>query len=414
DACDLFLGGAAFDFHPIDFFNLAALSNQPRQVAVVGQDDQAFGVEVEPAHRVKPSSQGCRDQVQRERSVLWIGNRREKPARLVQQEIFLLCFGQKRVDESAAHFYVIGCRIGLGSELRDYGPVHRDLAVENHLLRRPARRKSGGCDQFLESACHFAVRSKKNRDRGSTGHHVFEVFEVWQLRQIVETEMNQKVFRRAVHHWPSHNFLVTLCDDQPFVQQRLYRRRRSDTSDLKDLRDRDRLFVGDDRERLERRKREPRRRLRLEISPHVLAELRFCRDPIAARQRAKLKTALSCIELVHQLLAGGFDVRHRFAFEHRRKLLYGYRILRNKDQRFYDRLQFVNCHCVSFPAVVPARRRFDPIRRAIDSRVLRRIDCSRLHPKKPRLEKPQRKNHQLKTPQLETAGSKTPAARLRV
>src|SRR5215510_7882275 len=97
------------------------------------------------------------------------------------------------------------------------------------------------------------LTSKSATGDNSTGHHVFEVFEVWQFVQIVQTEMNEEVLRRAVHHRSSDNILVTLCHDQSLVEQRFYRRGGCDAANLEDLRYGDRLFVGDHCKRFESR-----------------------------------------------------------------------------------------------------------------------------------------------------------------
>src|SRR5262249_7034817 len=69
----------------------------------------------------------------------------------------------------------------------------------------------------------------------------------------------------------------------------------------------DRLFVRNDRQGLERGDGKPSGRLRLQISAYVLAVLGTGRYLIAPGDLPDLQAGVSGVELLHQLLASGFQ-----------------------------------------------------------------------------------------------------------
>src|SRR5215212_8717733 len=68
---------------------------------------------------------------------------------------------------------------------------------------------------------------------------VFEVFDVRQLAQILEAELEEEVFRRAVHHRAADRLLAPLGDDEALVEERLDGRGGLHAAYLKNLGDGD-------------------------------------------------------------------------------------------------------------------------------------------------------------------------------
>ena len=84
---EIVLVGHAEDARLVDARDAVARMRQPRrEVAVVGQQQQAFGVEVEPSDRVDVLAHAAQ-QIDHRRPPLRIRSRRDVAARLVQQEI---------------------------------------------------------------------------------------------------------------------------------------------------------------------------------------------------------------------------------------------------------------------------------------------------------------------------------------
>src|ERR1044072_7059177 len=102
---------------------------------------------------------------------------------------------------------------------------------------------------------------------------VFEVFDVRQLAQVIQAELKEEVFGRAVHHRAADRLLAPFSDDEALVQKGLNGRGGLDAADFEDVGDGDRLLVGDDGERLKGGERELSARFRLEVGADVLVEL---------------------------------------------------------------------------------------------------------------------------------------------
>src|SRR5215207_11664904 len=131
---------------------------------------------------------------------------------------------------------------------------------------------------------------------------VFEVLDVRQLAQVLEAELEEEVFRRAVHHRAADRLLAPLGDDEALVQQRLDGRGGLDAAYLEDLGDGDGLLVGDDGERLQRGERELGARLRLEVGADVLVVFGARGELPAARHLAQHQPAVALVELARQRL----------------------------------------------------------------------------------------------------------------
>src|SRR5215510_9624422 len=117
---------------------------------------------------------------------------------------------------------------------------------------------------------------------------ILEVLDARQFREVFQPELDQKFLRRAVHHRAADGLFSALGDDQTFFEQRLDGRRRRYAANFENFRDRDRLLVGDHRERFEGWEREPRRRARFQILAYELMILRTRGDSPSARDLAGL------------------------------------------------------------------------------------------------------------------------------
>ncbi len=86
--------------------------------------------------------------------------------------------------------------------------------------------------------------------------HLLELLERGQVLQAVEPEANQELARGAVEERLPHHLLAPGDADQAVIEQRLEHARGRDAAQLLDLGPGDRLAIGDDGERLERRHRQ--------------------------------------------------------------------------------------------------------------------------------------------------------------
>ena len=102
---------------------------------------------------------------------------------------------------------------------------------------------------------------------------LLELAQRGQRVEILQGEELEELAGGAVEDRPAHLFLLPDDLDQPAIEQRLEHRARVDAANVLDLRPRDRLPVGDDRQRLDRRAGEPLG-LHLEEAPHVLGRAR--------------------------------------------------------------------------------------------------------------------------------------------
>ena len=150
--------------HPV-----RGVGEQLGQVAVVGQDQEAFGLLVEPAHR-KDGGLG-RHQVQHGRAPVRVGRRRDDPGGLVQQV----------VDEVGRHGQQDPVHLDPGRGHVDPAaqdgdlPVHRDPAGGDQLLAHPTGSLPGPGQHLLQALAAGRRRVGHHRDSAVVGsdlsHH---------------------------------------------------------------------------------------------------------------------------------------------------------------------------------------------------------------------------------------------------
>src|SRR5882672_5130247 len=84
---------------------------------------------------------------------------------------------------------------------------------------------------------------------------VLKVLDAGEFREVLQTRLDQKLFRGTVHHRPADCFFPSPGDDEALVEQGLNGRRGLHAANLENLRHGDWLFVGDDSEGFERGQR---------------------------------------------------------------------------------------------------------------------------------------------------------------
>ena len=158
------LVGHAADAHVVFPFHLVTRVEQPfGQRTVVGQQQQALGVVVEPPHRIDVLAD-VRQQIEDRRPALRVLPRRDVPARLVEQDIAVM---GDDPDPLAIDADVVVPGIGLRAELQHRLAVDTDAALCDQALGGAARRDACGRQDLLQSFHHCLSSSAKN----STSFH---------------------------------------------------------------------------------------------------------------------------------------------------------------------------------------------------------------------------------------------------
>ncbi len=117
------------------------------EIAVVGEQEQTFGVEVEPPDRIYVFADAAQ-KIDHGRTPLRIGSRRHVPARLVEQQVAVMFrdFHTPAVDAD-----VVARRVGFRAELADCLAVDGDASLEHQLLARAARGDARLRENLLET-----------------------------------------------------------------------------------------------------------------------------------------------------------------------------------------------------------------------------------------------------------------------
>src|SRR5262249_34179735 len=102
------------------------------EVAVIGQNQQTFGVEVESADRIHVLAD-ISQEINHGRAALRIRARRDVSFRLVPQEIPMPFWPR---DPSSVHSDVVARGIRLRAELANRRAIYRDATFEHQLLGR--------------------------------------------------------------------------------------------------------------------------------------------------------------------------------------------------------------------------------------------------------------------------------------
>jgi hypothetical protein len=162
---DLGQRNLAADLHDVGLGHAARrVQERLRELAVVGQQDHAAGVEVEPADGID----ALRDplhQVGDRGAAFWVAQRRDHFARLVEHVIDGL-FGH---DARAVHLDAIVLSVGARAELGDYPAVYAHFALGDQRFSRTAGSYAGLRENLLKTFFrHESPRCGPNRGATQT------------------------------------------------------------------------------------------------------------------------------------------------------------------------------------------------------------------------------------------------------
>lgn len=142
----------AFDLDTVHLLQMPGNFQQPvDQIPVVGQQEESFGVEVQPSggenalrHALKKIAHAL--------AAFRVVHRGHATRRLVENEIKPRL---RKAQQLAAHLDVVGVRIGLAAKLGDHMTVDRHLPRQNELLGMPPRSDARAGNQFLQTLLHL-------------------------------------------------------------------------------------------------------------------------------------------------------------------------------------------------------------------------------------------------------------------
>jgi hypothetical protein len=124
---------------------VARMGEALRQVAVVGQDQQAFRLGIEPAD-IKEAREFRRQEIENSVARIRIGTRRNKTSRLIEDNVERAF----SADKFAADFDVVVLR-GLRAEISANPAVDRDATLSNQLVAMPPRADTGGGEKTVQA-----------------------------------------------------------------------------------------------------------------------------------------------------------------------------------------------------------------------------------------------------------------------
>jgi hypothetical protein len=150
---ELVLVGHAPDAHLVLALDTVAGVGQPgSQIAVARQDEEPFGIVVQPSDRVYVFADATAgEQIHDGRAVLRIGAARDVSTRLVQEQI---ATPRRALDAAPVHANVVSGGIRLRAELADGHTVDRDPPLLDERLGRAARCHAGRREDLLQTCFH--------------------------------------------------------------------------------------------------------------------------------------------------------------------------------------------------------------------------------------------------------------------
>ena len=153
-----------------------------------------------------------------------------------------------------------------------------------------------------------------------------------ELAEIAQAEIVEELARRAIEQRPADDLGAAANRDQIPLHQRGEHRARVHAANGFDLALRDRLLVGDDRHRLQRRARQPGALASPEQAADPLGVLRRGDEQMPARDLAQLDARLAALVLGIETLQG---LRHlgRRSIERFREQGQRQRLVRGEEQR---------------------------------------------------------------------------------
>src|SRR6266571_2963899 len=230
------------------------------------------------------------------------------------------------------HSFIRSCRL------------FQQLFPRFHLrARRVLRRRVSLCPRLAFArhsplvTRHFPRRRKSLIAPQRLSRQRLELLQARQLLQVAQSKPHQEFLRRLVQNRPPHHFLPSRRGNQVLVQQRADHPGSVHPAYLRNLRRRNRLLVGDHRQRFQRRHRQPQRRPQaLDEPPHHVMVLRLGVHLVPAGYRANFDSALFCRVARYQLVQR--RLHRQLFFPQRVRELFGRRrLIRRVNDRFQRR-----------------------------------------------------------------------------
>ena len=162
---------------------------------------------------------------------------------------------------------------------------------------RPRRGSAAGSSGARRTAAgSSSTVGSSERARQLEAERVGHLLDLRQIAEVVQAEPIEELARRRVHERAADHLLAADGLDQLALdQRRQHAAAAADAADLGDLRRRDRLLVGDDRQRLERLHRQLLRRPLVEQLAHPFVQLGPRHDLVAARDLDDLQAARALV-----------------------------------------------------------------------------------------------------------------------
>src|SRR6266581_1627137 len=209
--------------------------------------------------------------------------------------------------------------------------------------RRVLRRRASLCPRLAFArhsplvTRHFPCRRKSLIAPQRLPRQRLELLQARQLLQIAQPKPHQEFLRRLVQNRPPHHFLAPRRGNQVLVQQRADHPRSVHPAYLRNLRRRNRLLVGDHRQRFQRRHGQPQRRPQaLDEPSHHVVMLWLGVHLVPAGYRADFDSALFCRVARYQLVQR--RLHRQLFFPQRVRELFGRRrLIRRVNDRFQRR-----------------------------------------------------------------------------
>ena len=280
----------AFDLGEVLLLDAEARMGQPvREIAVVGEQQQSLGVLVEAPDREDPRLEG--HEVRDAATTVRIAGRRHHAGGLVQQEVHE---AGSRADRARRR---LRCDPTAGSTLSPSvatRPLTRDDAVFDQLLAVTPAADAGLRENLLQPFTrHRATSGRRPCSSASTTSASGD--ELAQRRQVVErveAEPFEEQARRAVQQREPGTGIARDLLDQAALLQRAHHAVDVHAANGGHLRTAHRLLVRDDRERLERGRRQSRRLTFEHEALDVRREIGMALEPVAAGDADEHEPAL--------------------------------------------------------------------------------------------------------------------------
>ncbi len=133
----------------VDLFDVVPGVGERRgEIPIIGHEQRATGVEIEPPHGHQTHSHVC-DQTGHRRAAFGIVHRAHDPSRLMEQKV-----NQRLRTDPAPINLDLGSSVDLGAKLGDDPTIHPHPTADNQRLCLAPRGDPGAGQHFLQSFFH--------------------------------------------------------------------------------------------------------------------------------------------------------------------------------------------------------------------------------------------------------------------